>query len=398
MLKNLLGKLFSFALVIGLLSQTVLFAQSQSDSIKQSPEKEKVSFRDTLDGAIDMSSFLLDHHGIMPVPFIVTEPAVGYGGGAALLFFHKQKKSYDRWVPPNISGVAGLGTQNGTWLAGLFHFHVFGADKVRYIGAVGKPYINLEYYGNGGPASEYLSKNPMGFNMDAFALAQRVQFRLAETNLFLGLSYVLYTTDNTIDTIPGRPIVNKLLSKLNGRSTISMLQPNFNWDTRDNLFTASKGFLLGASMDYNATWLGASDNFVKFSTYFFGYHPITNKIFSGLRFAGDFMLGDAPAYALPFVSLRGVPAMRYQSDNTMLAETEWRYNVHNRWSVVAFTGAGKAYSSIKEFDTSEWVYNYGTGFRYKLARAFGLHTGMDFAWSKDDNFAFYFVVGSAWNK
>ena len=372
-----------------------LIAQSENDSTASTQNKQKLSFRDPEDGAIDMSSFLLDHHGLLPVPFIITEPAIGYGGGAALLYFHKQKKNYGRWVPPNITGVAGLGTQNGTWLAGIFHFHVFGADKVRYIGALGKPYINIKYYGN---TSEYLSENPVQFNMNAIALAQRVQVRLAETNLFLGLSYVLYSTENTIDTIPNRPIINKILSNLNGRSTISMLQPNINWDSRNNIFTPVTGMLGGVTFDYNATWLGASDDFFKFVAYFFGYQPITSKIFSGWRFDANFMLGDAPLYALPFINLRGVPAMRYQSDNTILVETEWRFNVYKRWSIDAFTGTGKAYPSFSDFGASEWVYNYGAGFRYEMARAFGLHTGMDFAWAKDGDFAFYFIVGSAWGK
>jgi len=49
------------------------------------------SFMDKLidpkDGKFDAGDWLLHHRGFLPVPIIVTEPAVGYGGGAALLFF-----------------------------------------------------------------------------------------------------------------------------------------------------------------------------------------------------------------------------------------------------------------------------------------------------------------------
>ncbi len=37
----------------------------------------------------------------------------------------------------------------------------------------------------------------------------------------------------------------------------------------------------------------------------------------------------------------------------------------------------------------------GAGFRYLLARAFGLRGGLDFAYGTD-GFAFYVTVGSAW--
>jgi hypothetical protein len=56
---------------------------------------------------------------------------------------------------------------------------------------------------------------------------------------------------------------------------------------------------------------------------------------------------------------------------------------------------GTAYSSVGEFGEGKSVRTGGTGFRYLLARKFGAKMGMDFAFSQDD-FAFYFVIGSSW--
>ena len=78
-------------------------------------KKQKISFRDSLDGAVDLSEFLINPKRFMPVPIIITEPAIGYGGGVVALFFHPQKKKYNVKVPPNISGLVGLGTTNKTW-------------------------------------------------------------------------------------------------------------------------------------------------------------------------------------------------------------------------------------------------------------------------------------------
>ncbi len=44
--------------------------------------------RDPNDGQLDMSDTLLWHKGVLPVPAIITEPAIGYGFGLALLYFH----------------------------------------------------------------------------------------------------------------------------------------------------------------------------------------------------------------------------------------------------------------------------------------------------------------------
>lgn len=43
-------------------------------------------FIETSDGAFDLSEHLLELSGFLSVPIIVTEPALGYGGGAAIVY------------------------------------------------------------------------------------------------------------------------------------------------------------------------------------------------------------------------------------------------------------------------------------------------------------------------
>ena len=97
----------------------------QAQDNEDGQKKGKLSFRDPEDGAIDISSFMMRPEGFAPIPIIVTEPAVGLGGGVALVFFHPQKKEYEVRVPPNITVVAGLYTENNTWGAGFLHFNVW---------------------------------------------------------------------------------------------------------------------------------------------------------------------------------------------------------------------------------------------------------------------------------
>ena len=42
---------------------------------------------DPQDGQFDLSDHLLKYRGLLPVPIIITEPALGYGGGIAALWF-----------------------------------------------------------------------------------------------------------------------------------------------------------------------------------------------------------------------------------------------------------------------------------------------------------------------
>lgn len=109
---------------------------------KPKPAKRSVVWRDPVDNKIDASDFLLDHKGALPVPVVITEPAIGYGGGVMLMFFSESMaeaaesaKTTGEMAPPNITGIGGAMTENGTWGAGLVHFHTWGGDAIRYLGA-----------------------------------------------------------------------------------------------------------------------------------------------------------------------------------------------------------------------------------------------------------------------
>jgi hypothetical protein len=367
--------------------------RGQADSAEQVAEKKKLRFKDPEDGAIDLSQFLLEAHGVLPVLIPITEPAVGYGGGAALLYFHNRKKKYDTYVPPSVSGIAGLATENRTWGAGAFHRHIFGENRVRTMTAVFKPDLRIDYYGNNNPI---LRDNPIGIQLDSWIALQKAEVRLGDSRWYAGATYTYFNTEVSFDTIPGRPIINEILKRLNTSSRISAIRPGISYDNRDNAFTPTRGLLGEVSVNISAEWLGSSDNFSTLHTDLFGYLPIAEKLGSAWRFQGSYLLGDAPFYAVPFISLRGIPAMKYQGNQTLVAETEWTFNVYKRWSVLGFSGAGNAFSDFGGFGKGDWAWNLGTGFRYKIARLLGVHMGMDFALGNGKEFAFYVVFGTSW--
>jgi hypothetical protein len=369
---------------------------SQVDESEDKSKKKRLSLKDPEDGALDISAFVESAVGFFPVPIIITEPAIGYGGGAALLYFHKPKNdSSKQFKFPNITGIAGGATQNGTWFGAALHMHNFGDDRVRTLSLAGKPYINIKYYGNN---SEILSRFPVELQMDSWLFFQEVQLRLAESRWFAGLSYLFFTTDIGVNAFQDIPPLNELFNKLRGESTISQIKPRINFDSRNNIFTPTKGFDAGVSLAHSATWLGSDDDFTVLNTYLINYTPITENLFSAWRFDGSYLLGSAPLYALPFISLRGVPVMRYQSENVLVFETEWRYEFLKRYSIVGFTGGGTAFQSFEDLDKTEWAYTVGTGIRRLMARKFGIQTGLDFAWGNGQDFAFYIVFGTSLGK
>jgi hypothetical protein len=143
----------------------------------------------------DTSDWLLEQRGFLPVPVVITEPAVGFGAGAALLFFHKSESQVridedtkpEELLPPSISGVLGLGTENGTWAAGGFHWASWKQDRIRYLGALIRPSVNLTFYGRGN-----LPFGGLDYNLEGWATDHKLKFRLPDTNLFLGGEVVYF--------------------------------------------------------------------------------------------------------------------------------------------------------------------------------------------------------------
>jgi hypothetical protein len=344
-------------------------------------------FRDSLDNAIDISNFLLNKKGFLLVPSIITEPAVGYGVLGAAIYFHSSYSA--KKGPPSMSGVLGGGTQNGTWMAGAFHVGYWKRDRIRYMGALARTNINIGYYGSG--YIESLEDESVNLNMDAWLLLQQIKFRVAETNFFIGGRYLLFDTYNTFEI----PVDIPEFEGTEFSSTLSEATAVLDYDSRNNVFSPNKGFFIELSGTYSDTWMGSDGLYGKIDTKMIGYFPANDKLMIGIRHESTYSLGDIPFYARPIVVLRGAPLMKYQNNNTTVMEAEVNWNVYKRWNLVGFTGIGNAFSDFESFDKGKSISSVGTGFRYLMARKFGLQMGMDFAKSTDD-FAFYIVFGTSW--
>ncbi len=351
----------------------------------QEPAKKISSFRDSSDHAIDISNWLVNKKGVLLVPTIITEPAVGYGAVAAAIFFHSSYS--EKSGPPSMTGAFGGGTLNGTWAAGVFHRGYWKQDRLRYTGALARTNANLEFYGSG----QILGDEPVNLNLDAWLIFQQLTGRIGDSKFFIGGKYLFFDTNNTFEV----PVDLPEFEGQEFHSLLSEASVLLNYDSRNNVFTPTKGFFLQTTGTYSDTWFGGDGLYGRLILDAIGYFPVSERVFVGARFLNNFTFGDVPFYARPTVRLRGVPMVKYQDINTMEFETELDVNLTKRWSLLGFTGLGTAYPSISEFQNGKSVPNLGTGFRYLLVRKFGARVGMDFAFSPGD-FAFYFVFGTAW--
>jgi hypothetical protein len=125
------------------------------------------------------------------------------------------------------------------------------------------------------------------------------------------------------------------------------------------------------------------------------FHQLAGRFVLGWRIDAKAVDGKPPFWGYPWVTLRGVPAMRYQNERVGVVEVEGRYSLTKRWGVVGFVGRGKTDGDIPAFETADKIYAGGVGGRFFFKPEEDLWVGVDIARGPDDTY-FYIQVGQAW--
>ena len=390
-------------LILTLSLLTLLHSTDESNNTKSTGffNFDKRLFVSEEDGKFDLSAFLLTKYGYLPIPVVVTEPAIGYGGGLNVVFLHDSlASSAQRKSPPSISGAVGVGTENGTKVAAAYHVGFWEEDSIRTVSAIGGVDINIDFY---------LRNLGVDMNFEGYAAYQELLFRIGESDFFLGGNY-LYVDIESKRNEGDLPILDPFFEhefKMGALSAVAQ------YDTRDSIFTPSDGLFVKATLRRFDESFGGDENFWRYGAKVFYFQPLFEDVTLGLRFEGEavYEYGNdrVPYVAYPSIVMRGIDAMRYQGEKMMLGEVQFRWEFIERWNMVFFGGSGKVYGNENRFEPGTGVVKEnvsfldapahaagGVGFRYELARKFGLWAGVDFATNEEKDFSFYITVGSAW--
>ncbi|MBT8050383.1 MAG: outer membrane protein assembly factor [Gammaproteobacteria bacterium] len=344
------------------------------------------------------------YKNIVPIPMIITEPAIGEGLGLGIGYFHPVPGA-DRYTanqlesptavrdarvaskpPPVVTGVFGGVTNNGTWAAGIGHMNNWKDDRIRYLGVVAFANVVTNFYVLG---------RPYEFELEGVVLVQDVKFRLGQSNWFLGVGLSYLKADITFRVPPPDPDNIDVSGLLTGEFTDIGLTARVMRETRDDSLMPSTGSLIDMTLSSNGDYVGGNYDYTTLKLKFLSFHPLGERFVLGLR--GEYALqgGSAPFFAVPWISLRGIPALRYQGDQVAVVEAELRYRVSPNWAAVAFVGKGWADSDLLGFETKEDAGAYGIGGRYRLLKDQGVWVGVDLAKGPEDT-VFYVQVGHPW--
>jgi len=369
-------------------------------------------FTDKLDGNLDASRYLSENaYGFLPVPIIITDPAVDGGLGMMGLFFHEseeeqaarlktmQDESNDKashsLMPPSISAAFGAYTGNDSYFIGGGHLGFFNKGSIRYMGGGGYGDINLNFYGFG----DLALPTPLKINTQATAIMQTLKFKLGDSAFYFGPMHRY--VDAQVSIVNSGNIMSKIPSDLRPALSTNIVTSGagltLEYDSRDNFFSPTDGLkyelnylwfddVIGSDVDYTLTELTALN-----------YFKITEHWRTAIRVEANYVDSEQilPPYATPYISMRGIPAARYQGQSVALSELEVAYRINLRWELSAFAGIGKASDSFSDFSDSDSRVSKGAGFRYLIARRYDFNMGIDIAKGPEDT-VFYIQAGSAW--
>jgi hypothetical protein len=379
--------------VFALAYTTVFFFFLPTDLQGQSKRKNRGIMRDTLDGKLDFSRFLVEAHGFIPVPVIITEPALGNIGLAIAPLFLKPKKEIPKdagYVPPDITAGLAMITANGSWASGAMRIGSIPKAGIKYRFGLAYADINLNYY----RTLPSLGEQELTFNFRALPIFGSISKKITRNGLYAGVQYVFAD-------LKVKPLFNgnlpEFIKPKDLDNQVGTLGVFADWDRRNSIFTPDKGFRANITFDFNDNWTASDFNYQSLSLTTNWFFPVRKSWISGLRLEWNQIFGSPPFYLYPSIILRGIPFGRYQGQAVLITETEQRFDLNKRWSVLGFAGYGRTFTGDDAYNDPQNIYNIGTGFRYLIARSFRIRTGIDVAMGPD-SWGWYIVFGHNWNR
>lgn len=355
--------------------------------------QKKISFKDSLDNKLDLSDWVISSKGFIPIPYIITEPALGGIGGAIAPVFIKPNTPYLDTIngklvktraKPNIYALAAAYTANGTWVVGGGAAGTIKKWRANYRLGSGYANINMDFY----RTLQNGEEKSFEFNIKTIPVYGQFTKQIGLSSWSAGLNYLFLNTQ-----------LGNVNSEFNTPkevdSNISRLGLLLEYDRRDNFFTPDKGLRWNVTIASSDEVIGSDYGFTSVVSAAYWYIPVSERIIAGFRAEYQQVFGSPPFYMKPFILMRGIPVMRYQGDITALAETEWRWDFTNRHSLVTFGGTGKAIQDGDSFQESSWRVSGGVGWRYLIARKLKLRAGIDIA-RGPEQWAYYIVFGTNW--
>ena len=249
------------------------------------------------DGWLDLSQFLDTAYGFVPLVSPITEPAVGYGAAAALIFIDRQTSdaATAQCSVQTLRRSAELRpkTERAVSLQDTSE-HGLTADCARWRPSPTRTSIWI-FLVLAAIASQAMQVLAMRSARAVASLGG--SYRLGETSLWFGLRYSLAKTKVNFDQ-PGFALPGVTRDDRDLR--LAGLTPSLTLDLRDNFFTPTDGWFADVSLPVFREWLGGDRDYQELALSAIRYQPLARSLFLSIRAAGKSSSDGTPFYLKPY--------------------------------------------------------------------------------------------------
>ena len=325
---------------------------------------------------------------VAPVPG--RSPQLGWNLAIAAGYFLTPKEE-DSEVPPSVLGVYGFIAENGS--------NVYGAgvklnlldDKLRITAGGGYADIRYRFYGlsreqgDRGIGVDILQEGPAYFVKARWRMLGR---------FYAGLGYLGGHVDTRLRFVPNEPgqLFDPTLALDVGALSIPL-----EIDSRDHEYFPRKGWLWKADARFYRDDFGSDFETETLKISANHYLPMRENDTLATRFVIRATGEDAPFFILSTfggsTDLRGYPGGRYRDRMMYALQSEYRWQVNDKWILTGFAGFGEVASSLSDFG-DDLLPAAGIGARFVISEKHRVSLSADVAVG-DDGTEFYFGVGEA---
>ncbi|NTV46008.1 MAG: BamA/TamA family outer membrane protein [Chlorobiales bacterium] len=304
--------------------------------------------------------------GIAGFPYISYTPETKLSVGLAGIYFFRNSDDVNFARPSSIS--PGIEYTQRKQLTIVTNYDLyFSNGSYRLFGRGSYEKYPFDFYGIGNSTSESLKEQytPNSFTLNTSFLFNLMRDMVGQ-GLNVGATYQ-FRHDKIAKTKANSLLSSGLVRGYNG-GVVSGLGLMANWDTRNNVFSASEGGYYEFSMIFFGKLFG-SDYF--FNRYVFDgrkYFSVTKEHVLAVQTYLSFIAGNPPFYMLSMLGgdlkMRGHILGRFRDNHMMVVQTEYRLPLWWRFGLVGFVGFGDVSHKIRGFRLDSIKHSYGLGLRF----------------------------------
>ncbi|MBB6459268.1 BamA/TamA family outer membrane protein [Flammeovirga kamogawensis] len=326
------------------------------------------------------------------IPNVANNKVFGWGGGANVGAFYKLNKA-DSISPPSMSFIQGMYFQNETWWLALLQENYYKQDKFRSRVLLFTTNVNFQFY-----TDELLPQLPstvVPYSTKTSSIQASFSTKIFK-DAFLGPIYTYGKNNFSFDS----DALNKLLELRNvGEFTTSGIGLTFDYDSRDNIFSTSKGMYFNLySLSYFDA-IGSDADFTGLYGEYSYFYSIKKNMILASKANIAALFGDVPFIeenvmgfgGTRFQDLRGYNKGQFRGNQMYMVQTELRWRFYKNWGANFYCGMGTVFTAEQNVP---FLPAGGLGLRYKASKQYNINVGIDAAWGKDDN-GIYFLIGEA---